>query len=30
MGISSGALVAVFVTLFVVLLVAFVIARRKR
>jgi hypothetical protein len=27
---SSGALVAVFVTLFVVLLVAFVLARRKR
>jgi hypothetical protein len=30
MGISSGALVAVFVTLLVVLLVVFVIARRKR
>jgi hypothetical protein len=29
-GMSSGALVAVFVTLFVVLLVAFVLARRKR
>lgn len=30
MGISGGTLVAVFVTVFVVLLVVFVIARRKR
>jgi hypothetical protein len=30
MGISAGAFVAVFTTLFVVLVVAFLIARRKR